>query len=263
MKKYIFIPNCLIILLLLFTMTGNSLFAFEKAKQAYFQLKVYHYETDEQEKVIDEYLELAYLPALHKLGFEKVGVFKPVEKTVGKERLLYVFLSASDLSLLVNLDQRLAKDRKYLDAGKTYIEASSSNPPFLRLETILMKAFEGMPKSALPKLSAEKNKRIYELRSYEAATEKLSVNKIDMFNNGEMDIFKKLNFNAVFYGQVIAGSTMPNLMYLTTFESMDDRNIHWKDFGPLYKPMQDLPQYQNNVSKNVTLLLHPTAYSDI
>jgi len=234
MKKYIFIPNCLIILLLLFTMTGNSLFAFEKAKQAYFQLKVYHYETDEQEKVIDEYLEL-----------------------------LYVFLSASDLSLLVNLDQRLAKDRKYLDAGKTYIEASSSNPPFLRLETILMKAFEGMPKSALPKLSAEKNKRIYELRSYEAATEKLSVNKIDMFNNGEMDIFKKLNFNAVFYGQVIAGSTMPNLMYLTTFESMDDRNIHWKDFGPLYKPMQDLPQYQNNVSKNVTLLLHPTAYSDI
>ena len=120
-----------------------------------------------------------------------------------------------------------------------------------------------MPKSALPKLSAEKNKRIYELRSYEAATEQLSANKIAMFNNGEIDIFKKLNFNAVFYGQVIAGSTMPNLMYLTAFENMEDRNIHWKDFGPLYKPMQDLPQYQNNVSKSIKVLLYPTAYSDI
>lgn len=263
MKKYNFIPSWHLLLLLSLIMVGNCLFAFEKSKQAYFQLKVYHYESDEQEKVIDKYLELAYLPALHKLGFKEVGVFKPLENAVGQDRLVYVFISASDLNLLVNLDQRLANDQKYLEAGKAYMEASYSQPPFKRLETIWMKAFEGMPKSALPKLSAEKSKRIYELRSYEAATEQLSANKIAMFNNGEIDIFKKLNFNAVFYGQVIAGSTMPNLMYLTTFESMEDRNIHWKDFGPLYKPMQDLPQYQNNVSKNVTLLLHPTAYSDI
>lgn len=263
MKKYIFIPNWHFILLLLFIMAGNCLFAFEKSKHTYFQLKVYHYENDEQEKVIDQYLESAYLPALHKLGFKEIGVFKPLENVVGQDRLVYVFISASDLNLLVNLDQRLTNDQKYLEAGKAYIEANYSNPPFKRLETILMKAFEGMPKSALPKLSAEKNKRIYELRSYEAATEKLSTNKINMFNNGEMDIFKKLNFNAVFYGQVIAGSSMPNLMYLTTFESMEDRNMHWKDFGPLYKPMQDLPQYQNNVSKSIKVLLYPAAYSDI
>lgn len=263
MKKYNFIPDRHFILLLLLIMAGNCLFAFGKSKQAYFQLTVYHYETDEQEKAIDQYLESAYLPALHKLGFKEIGVFKPVENATGQDRLVYVFISASDLSLLVNLDQCLAKDRKYLKAGKAYIEAGHSNPPFKRLETIWMKAFEGMPKSALPKLSAEKDKRIYELRSYEAATEQLSANKIAMFNNGEIDIFKKLNFNPVFYGQVIAGSTMPNLMYLTTFESMEDRNLHWKDFGPLYKPMQDLPQYQNNVSKNVTLLLHPATYSDI
>lgn len=263
MKKYNFIPNWHCILLLSLIMAGNFLFAFGKSKQAYFQLKVYHYESDEQEKVIDQYLELAYLPALHKLGFKDVGVFKPLENVAGQDRLVYVFISASDLNLLVNLDQRLANDQKYLEAGKAYMKASYSKPPFKRLETIWMKAFEGMPKSALPKLSAEKSKRIYELRSYEAATEQLSANKIAMFNSGEIDIFEKLNFNAVFYGQVIAGSTMPNLMYLTTFESMEDRNIHWKDFGPLYKPMQDLPQYQNNVSKNVTLLLHPTAYSDI
>lgn len=84
-----------------------------------------------------------------------------------------------------------------------------------------------------------------------------------MFNNGEIDIFNKLNFNTVFYGQVIAGSTMPNLMYLTTFESREDWDKHWKDFAPLYKTMQDLPQYQNNVSKSIKFLLHPASYSDI
>ncbi|HLS95714.1 MAG TPA: hypothetical protein VK017_09160 [Sphingobacterium sp.] len=62
--------------------------------------------------------------------------------------------------------------------------------------------------------------------------------------------------------QVIAGNTMPNLMYMTTFNDMADRNEHWKSFGPLYKPMHDMPEYQNNVSKNVTLLLRPVVYSD-
>ena len=92
--------------------------------------------------------------------------------------------------------------------------------------------------------------------------EKLAANKVSMFNNGEIEIFKKLNFNAVFYGQVIAGSTMPNLMYLTSFENMADRDEHWKAFGPLYKPMSEMPKYQNNVSKNVTILCTPTDYSD-
>lgn len=56
---------------------------------------------------------------------------------------------------------------------------------------------------------------------------------------------------------------MPNLMYLTTFESREDWDKHWKDFAPLYKTMQDLPQYQNNVSKSIKFLLHPASYSDI
>ncbi|MGJ1191475.1 NIPSNAP family protein [Sphingobacterium siyangense] len=263
MKKNAFNLYRPFILVLLLVAVGSYAAAFEKVNQDYFQLKVYHYETDEQEKAIDQYLESAYLPTVHQMGFEKVGVFKPVEYVAGKERLVYVFLSASDLGQLVDLELRLAKDQRFQDLGKVYLEANYSRPPFTRVETILMKAFAAMPKAKLPKLSAEKNKRIYELRSYEAATEKLSMNKIDMFNNGEIDIFNKLNFNAVFYGQVIAGSTMPNLMYLTAFENMEDRNTHWKDFGPLYKPMQDLLQYQNNVSKSIKVLLFPTAYSDI
>ena len=53
-----------------------------------------------------------------------------------------------------------------------------------------------------------------------------------MFNEGgEIDLFNKLNFNAVFYGEVLSGSSMPNLMYMTSFENKADRDAHWKSFG--------------------------------
>lgn len=234
--------------------------AVAQGKQEYFQIRVYHYTTLQQERTIDTYLERAFIPAAHRQGFANVGVFKPIEQKA--ERLIYVLLTSKNLLKLVNLDAQLKRDNGYLKEGESYLQAAYDNPPFDRIETILLKAFRGMPQAKLPKLSGGRHERVYELRSYEGATERLSENKIDMFNNGEIDIFEKLNFNAVFYGQVIAGNTMPNLMYMTTFNDMADRNEHWKSFGPLYKPMHDMPEYQNNVSKNVTLLLRPVVYSD-
>ena len=87
-----------------------------------------------------------------------------------------------------------------------------------------------------------------------------------MFNAGDdVGVFKRLGFNAVFYGEVVAGSTMPNLMYMTTFENKADRDAHWDSFGSdaYWKELSSLPEYQHNVSKNVTIFLHPTEYSDL
>lgn len=254
-------PGQWMLILLIFISSQSSSFA--HAATTYFQLKVYHFQTTEQEQVIDRFLEKAYLPAMHKLGFKEIAVFKPIDNKDKADKLVYVFSSSTKLEKYASLDVNILKDKRYLESGKEYLDATYTQPPYSRIETILMKAFEGMPFLSLPKLNTDKSERIYELRSYEAPTEKLSANKISMFNNGEIDIFNKLNFNAVFYGQVIAGSTMPNLIYLTTFENMNERDEHWKAFGPLYKPMAELPQYQNNVSKNVTTLCRPTQYSDI
>ena len=254
-------PGHWILIILIFISSQSSCLA--NATTTYFQLKVYHFQTTEQEQVIDRFLENAYLPAMHKLGFKEIGVFKPIDNKDKADKLVYVFSASLNLEKYANLDVDILKDKQYLASGKEYLDAAHNHAPYSRVETILMKAFEGMPSPSLPKLNADKSERVYELRSYEGPTEKLSANKISMFNNGEIDIFKKLNFNAVFYGQVIAGSTMPNLIYLTTFENMTERDAHWKAFGPLYKPMAELPQYQNNVSKNITTLCKPTDYSDI
>ncbi|TCD08355.1 NIPSNAP family containing protein [Pedobacter frigidisoli] len=227
----------------------------------YYQIKIYHVKGEAQERTVDSYLKNAYLPALHRFGVQNIGVFKPVKKD-SLEQLIYVFIPFKKIDNYLNLDQALTKDQAYLAAGKSYLDASFDNSPFLRIESILLKAFDAMPSPAMPNLSSLKAERIYELRSYEASTEKLSLNKIGMFNDAEISIFTKLNFNAVFYGQVISGSKMPNLMYLTTFNNKEDREKHWSAFGPEYKKISGLPQYQNNVSKNVTLFLYPTDYSD-
>lgn len=86
-----------------------------------------------------------------------------------------------------------------------------------------------------------------------------------MFNSGEVDLFERLGFNAVFYGQVIAGCRMPNLMYMTSFDNKASRDEHWKAFGsdPVWKSMSSDPQYQNNVSRNDIVFLAPLEFSKL
>jgi NIPSNAP len=68
----------------------------------------------------------------------------------------------------------------------------------------------------------------------------------------------------VFYGKVIAGSRMPNLMYMTTFNSKADRDAHWELFknSPTWKAMVAAPEYQHNLNNASIWLLSPAEYSD-
>jgi hypothetical protein len=124
-----------------------------------------------------------------------------------------------------------------------------------------------MPRHAAPKtLRGPKTERIYEIRSYEGPTERYFAGKVQMFNaGGEIPLFARLGFNAVFYASVLAGSHMPNLMYMTSFDNMAAREQHWKDFNsdPFWKQLVAEPQYQHNVSHVDIVFLHPADYSDL
>jgi len=230
----------------------------------YYQLKIYHYKTLDQENRLDQYLQQAYLPAIHRAGIKYVGVFKPVTQQ-DSDRKIYVFTPFSSFNKLVGIEQQLQADIKYLADGEDYVNADYKNAPYTRIETIILQAFPGMPSTAVPNLTAPKADRVYELRSYESATEKYNFNKVRMFNTGdEIGLFKRLNFNAVFYSEVISGSHMPNLMYMTTFNSKADRDKHWDTFGsdPQWKTLIAKDEYKNNVSHADMIFLHPTEYSD-
>ena len=230
----------------------------------YYSFRIYHCKTEAQEQRVERYLQQAYVPALHRAGIKQVGVFKPIEQK-GAERIVYVFVPFSSLDKMLRIDEKLQRDSRYLEDGKDYIEAGYQDAPYSRIENLILEAFSGMPAPAVPNLTAKKADRVYELRSYEGPTEKYFENKVDMFNEGdEVGIFKNLGFNAVFYSKVIAGSRMPNLMYMTTFNSKADRDKHWTAFGadPAWKALSAKPEYQNNVSHSDITFLYPTEYSD-
>lgn len=235
-----------------------------KERQLY-QIKIYHLKTTAQEARVDSFLQAAYLPALHRAGISTVGVFKPVAIDTADIRI-YVLVPFRNMEQLLQLDKKLSADKAFHDSGRSYLDAAWNDIPYNRLESILLQAFPNAPVMTMPALSAPKTERVYELRSYESPTEQYHVNKVQMFNDGdEIGIFRQLGFNAVFYGAVLSGSRMPNLMYMTTFNNKADRDAHWKSFSadPAWKKLQAMPGYAHNVSKSEITFLRPTDYSDI
>jgi hypothetical protein len=231
----------------------------------YFEIRIYHLATPAQGEKVDRYLKDAFIPAMHRAGIAKVGVYKPMADSLS-QKLIYVLIPYTSFEQLDKLPEILAKDAQYNSAGKEYIDAVFTDPPYARIESILLKAFEGMPSFNAPKFNTPASERVYELRSYEGHTEKIYRNKVQMFNKGdEIGLFNRLGFNAVFYGEVLIGSKMPNLMYMTSFENKASRDAHWKAFSddPQWKKLSAMPEYKNNVSKNTITFLRPTDYSEL
>jgi hypothetical protein len=236
----------------------------QKAREFY-QITVYHFITADQQNAIDMYLKDAFLPALHRRGIKNIGVFKPLSNDTATDKRIYIVTPLKNVQEVSTLASRLLEDQQYLQNGKSYLDVAYNNAPYLRMENIILQAFQLAPKMNVPKLTSTKALRIYELRSYEGPTEKLYRSKVEMFNQGgEVSLFDRLKFNAVFYGEVIAGCRMPNLMYMTSFENQEDRDTHWKTFGqdPEWKRLSALPQYQKNVSRSDIILMHAADYSD-
>ncbi len=232
----------------------------------YYQIKVYNVKDQNQESQVEKYLKNAYLPALHKAGIKSVGVFKPIETDAAAGTKVIVFIPLKEMDQIEDMEKALSKDSEYQKNGAEYINAAWDNPSFVRMESILLRAFSEMPEFSIPKHGTKPSEKIYELRSYEGPTEKLYRKKVEMFNKGgEVALFKKLDFQAVFYAEVLSGSTMPNLMYMTTFSDMKSHDEHWNSFRnhPDWKELSGKAEYQHTVSHSVIQLLHPTDYSDI
>jgi len=236
-------------------------------RQEYYSIRIYQLKNADQETRVENFLRTAFVPAMHRHGFSGIGVFKPIGNDTAAIRKIYVLIPARTMEQLATLPQTLEKDAQYQTDGRDYLEAAWDNPPYLRMESILLQAFPDMPLHAVPdSLQGPRDQRIYELRSYEGPTEKYFANKVRMFNQGgEIPLFRRLGFNAVFYASVLDGAHMPNLMYMTSFDNMASREAHWKSFtgDPFWKQLVAAPEYQHNVSHVDIVFLHPTDFSDL
>jgi len=264
MKKSKILFRSLPALMLFMSVVFNG-FAAIPAKQMYYEVKIYRLKDKAQETTMDAYLKDAYLPALHRAGIPTVGVFKPIETDTAFGKMIYVFIPYNTLDEYEQLYDKLNGDNVYRQAGKDFLDAPYNNPPYVRYESILSKAFTHMPQMKVPTFTTPKSERIYEYRSYESATEAKAAKKREMFNEGgEMGIFESIGANAVFYSEVILGSQMPRLLYMTTYSDMKSHDEHWVAFRnhPDWKKLSSMDEYKNTTSKTRAYLLHPADYSD-
>ena len=234
-------------------------------KREYYQIKTYNFTSEGQLTVTENFLKDAYLPALKKIGIKAVGVFKPKTFAADSIKKIVVVIPFASSKQFLQLEEKLAKDQYYLEVGAPYLNATYNQAPYVRIESVLLQAFTDHPFLTLPELDSPRANRVYELRSYESATEAIYRRKVDMFNaGGEIKLFKRLQFNAVFYGEVLSGGKMPNLMYLTTFANQESRDAHWKSFvdSPEWKALIAMDKYKNTISHIDILFLYPTDYSD-
>jgi hypothetical protein len=233
-------------------------------KKDYYQLKFFNFITPEQEALLDSHFQYALLPALHRHGIRNVGVFKPIEGLNDESDFMVILIPFSSLEEFENLPDLLTEDTVYQQAGSAYINAPFDAPPYERIESYLLRAFKTTPVLVTPELDSPRPVRVYELRSYQSATEKLHKLKVEMFNEGEIAIFQDLDFNPVFFAEVLSSSHMPHLMYMTAHADTTAQKKNWDAFGvhPEWERMKNLERYQNTVSHIDRYLMYPTDYSD-
>jgi hypothetical protein len=232
------------------------------AGREFYELRTYTLKNDQQQKLVEDYFKDAAIPAFNRIGHKNIGVFTEL-KPSGQTKL-YAFIPYSSMDDFLSVQEKLANDAVYQEAASPYLNAPAAEPAYERIESSLLKAFAHMPKLQAPEAKA----RIFELRRYEHATEGAAKKKLEMFNDaGEIDIFKRLGFNPVFFGETIIGELRPNLIYMITFDDMDTKNNHWKAFvgDPEWKKISTIPDYADAklVSHITSTMLTPASYSQI
>ncbi len=244
---------------------GTRMQAQANSVREYYELRKYKLENGSGPKLTHRYLEQALIPALNRMGMKTIGAF---DLYLGSETpTLYVLIPSPSLDLLVNAELKLAEDDAYQKAGAAFLKAPAKEPPFVRIESQLLVAFEGYPKLTLPPPAATHGSRVFQLRTYESPTSADHRIKVDMFHHGEFSFFEKAGFWQVFYGDALIGSRLPQLTYMLSFPDLGEMNAKWKAFSddPDWKKLSASSTYsfESIVSNIDSLILNPTSYSQI
>lgn len=209
--------------------------------------------------VAHQFLKEVALPAWKKAGVGPVGVF--TDETPEEAEQVHVLLTYR------SPDQVTTAWNAVLEAGDAgQGHAFLGNPPFNqspyeRMDNALLLAFEAMPKLERPIAGP----RILEVRRYFGATERAVARKVQMFNEGEIAIFRECGMQPVFFGQSLVSGQSPYLQYAIAYADHTEREKVWNAFRvhPEWLRMKALPEYTGTVSGSKNVFLLPTEYSEI
>lgn len=242
-------------------LSGATTVAADAAKPEYYELRLYHLRRGAKVKLMNDFYREVALPAMNRNGLNPIGCF---DVMIGPDTpTLYVLIPHKSPDSFATVGARLAADVEYQKAGASFLNLPATDAAYIRVESSLMVAFDSVPKLEVP----ANKPRIFELRTYESHNKKANKKKIEMFNIGEIAIFRRTGLQPVFFGETLIGSRLPNLTYMLTYPDMATRDKNWAAFvaDPEWKKLSTTAGYGDAeiVSNISSVFLRPTAYSQI
>jgi hypothetical protein len=243
------------------TVTAATVAGAASPASSVYELRAYALKPNKQH-LLESYLSHAWLPALHRFGFGPIGVF--VEKGTEEPAKVYVLTVYPSADDAARLSIRLHADKDYQRAAHEYLAVPASDPVYSRAESSLLVPIAGMPRLEKPDTSKG---RLLNLRIYESHNERAAKKKIEMFNQGEIAIFRRVGLTPVFFGETVIGPAMPNLTYMLVFPDHAARDAAWSRFrdDSDWKKLRAIPEYADKeiVSHITNKILSPTTFSEI
>jgi hypothetical protein len=233
------------------------------SSQEHYEIRTYKVTSAAKKEILNKYLENALIPALGRMGINKIGVFTNRDDV--EDHSVYMLIPYSKLETFVGVTPALEADKTYQNAANEYYSVPMDDPIYSRINSKFFKAFIGMPTLDVPMQAASKAPRIFELRTYEGHNEEKSTLKIEMFNIGEIEVMQQAGLAPVFFGQAIIGDDVPNLTYMLSASDQADQQSHWDAFRVHdgWLKIKDLPRYKGLISNITSTFLVPTSYSQL
>ena len=205
-------------------------------------------------------LDNALIPALNRQGLKPVGVLIP--KAAGNEAKyalnVFVIVPHKTTETFVNVNARLVTDDVYRKAAAPIFETTSKDPVYTDCETFFLHCLPTIPTLETPSLGPD---RVYQMRLYRSFNIDRNDAKMKMFyQGGELPLFREVEMNPIFFGDILAGTRMPAFIYMIGFASSAKQDAAWKAFGahPKWSAIKDLPEYADTATEIDNIMLTPS-----
>ncbi len=249
------------------TSAAASLFAPSAAGAAsnnmYIELQYVMLRNGSQPERANTFFPKHFAAAAQRSGASVVGMFNAV--IAPQSPFFLILQSFPSFEAIEAARIKLVADPEFQKAADQYF--GGPEPAFVRIESSVLKSFDGFPSVKPPEGGADRPARIFELRTYESNDFHSLRKKVKMFNDGEAGIFQRLGMAPVFFGETIIGRNQPSLTYMLSFENLAAREQLWSKFGadPEWKKLRATPGLSDAeiVSNISNAILRPAANSQI
>lgn len=204
---------------LLFGIFLTSCLTAQQKDERLFEMRIYYAEDGKLDALVERFRKHT-VKLFKKHGMENIGYWLPIQND--KNQLIYV-LAYPDMAAREASWKAFGSDPKW----KKVQQASEANGKIVaRVESIFMKATDFSPKIT----SSKKKNRVFELRTYTQAPDKLEV-LLTRFRNHTLALFEKHGMtNMPYWTTVEKEGVQPKLVYFLAHNSEDAGKKSFENF---------------------------------